>query len=370
MTPEFLRRVTLDVAGRIPTLDEAERFLADRAPDKRARLVDGLLAGPDYAEHWADIYLDLFVGRQFRKPRLEMQLEPRAYFVTAFRENRRFDQIARDLLTFSGEIRPNGPGVFLASHLKGGGPEMAASVTTRLFLGVQIQCAQCHDHPYDARYKQEDFYGLVAYFARTKQREEKTIGVPATDPAPTQSQENAMGDPGMAGPSMALPALAPNKTYWIIDKPNGQAKFRKAGASDDTVVRPKFLGRRVEPLPGEAPRQTLARAIVDSDLFAKTLVDRTWAQLFGRGIVEPWDDLGGEGDPLHPPLLNRLAQDFRASGCDIKHLLRVVLLSKTYGRTSRAQVAAVASTGAASHGRRAAITGASAVRTIARRCVV
>jgi hypothetical protein len=354
---EFLRRVTLDVAGRVPTLDEAEHFLADRAPDKRRTLVAALLAGPDYAEHWADVLLDLFVGRQFRKPRLEKKLDPRAYFVTAFRENRGFDQIAREMLTFTGEILPNGPGVFLASHLKGGGPEMAASVTARLFMGVQIQCAQCHDHPYDARYKQEDFYALVAYFVRTKHREEKrpvevTAGavVGAAVDGAGGSKPAPEGEPaGMAG-SDGVPAAAPsrtpdagmpdnkpdNKIYSIIDRPNGQAKFKKSGADHETVVRPKFFGREVPPLPGETPRETLARAVVESDLFAKTMVDRTWAQLFGRGIVDPWDDLGGEKDPRHPQLLTALADDFRSSGFDVKHLLQTVLLSRAYGLTSRA----------------------------------
>jgi len=100
-------------------------------------------------------------------------------------------------------------------------------------------------------------------------------------------------------------------------------------------VQPRFLGRTVAPLAGEWRRDTLARAIVGSDLFAKTFVDRTWAQLFGRGIVEPWDDLGGENDPKHPPLLTRLADDFRASSYDIKHLLRLLVLSQSYGLTSR-----------------------------------
>ena len=161
-----------NLVGRIPTLAEAEAFLAAPGPGKRAALVDRLLASADYAEHWADVFLDLFVGRQFRKPRLEKGLDPRAYFVAAFRDNLPYDRLATEMLTFTGELRPNGPGVFLASHLKGTGPEALASATARLFLGVQIQCAQCHDHPYDARYKQEDFYGLVAYFARTRFKQE------------------------------------------------------------------------------------------------------------------------------------------------------------------------------------------------------
>jgi hypothetical protein len=363
---EFLRRVTLDVAGRIPTLNEAERFLADRSANKRERLVDDLLASPDYSQHWADVYLDLFIGRQFRKPKLEKKLDPRGYFLNAFRENRPLDRIAYEMLTFSGEILPNSPGVFLASHLKGGGPEMVASVTARLFMGIQIQCAQCHDHPYDERYKQEDFYGLVAYFVRTKEktngraREQprQTAGETATPETqaktqvsaqePPQTQAGGAGvlrddpveaeppAPAMAPASRALDTDVPdNKIYLVIDKPGGQAKFKRPGATEDTVVRPRFLGRAVPPAPGEVLRQTLARAVTQSDLFGKTIVDRTWSQLFGHGIVDPWDDLGGEADPRHPALLNRLADDLRASRFDFKHLLRTLLLSRAYGLTSR-----------------------------------
>jgi hypothetical protein len=360
---EYARRVTLDVIGRIPTPDEAERFFSDQAPDKRARLVDRLLASPEYAEHWADVALDLFVGQEFRKPGLEKRLEPRAFFASAFRENKPYDRMVREMLTFSGEIVPNGPGVFVASHVKGGGPEMMASAAARLFLGVQIQCAQCHDHPYDDRYKQEDFYGLVAYFARTKTKQEKPAApalVPAAATAaaakPPAAGANQLaaapavaGDATMAGGDKASADKSGgdnnNKVFTVFDKPNGQAKFKKSGANADTVVQPKFFGRQIPPLPGEGRRDTLARAVVASDLFAKTFVDRTWAQLFGRGIVEPWDDLGGEHDPGHPPLLQRLAEDFRASGYDIKHLLRLLVSSKAYGLTSR--IAATPATEAA-----------------------
>jgi len=338
---EFLRRVSIDLIGRIPTLEEAERFLADKSPDRRVRLVDQLLASAEYAEHWADVSLDLFVGHEFRKPGLEKRLDPRAFYLAAFRENRPYDRMAREMLTFSGEILPSGPGVFVASHVKGGGAETMASATARLFLGVQIQCAQCHDHPYDDRYKQEDFYGFAAFFARTKTKQEKIAAAPApaaltaTVAPPMMAASGSAEMGGDAGGMGGAVDRADNKIYTVFDKPNGQMKFKKNGADKETVVQPRFLGRNVAPLAGEGRRDTLARAILESDLFAKTFVDRTWEQLFGRGIVEPWDDLGGENDPKHPALLTRLADDFRASGYDIKHLLRLLVLSQSYGLTSR-----------------------------------
>jgi hypothetical protein len=267
--------------------------------------------------------------------------------------------MAREMLTFSGEILPSGPGVFVASHVKGGGAETMASATARLFLGVQIQCAQCHDHPYDDRYKQEDFYGFAAFFARTKTKQEKIAALAAPGDAATLTATAAPAATAMAaadgmggetgGAEMAAlerAASKDNKIYTVFDKPNGQMKFKKTGADKETVVQPRFFGRTVAPLPGEGRRDTLARAIVASDLFAKTFVDRTWAQLFGRGIVEPWDDLGGENDPKHPPLLTRLADDFRASGYDIKHLLRLLVQSRAYGLTSSIPSSAASSASA------------------------
>ena len=293
---EWLRRVTLDLVGRVPTLAEVESFAADASAGKRAQTVDRLLASADYAEWWADVALDLYVARPFRKPGIEKQLEPRGYFVAAFRDNVRYDRMVTQMLTFSGELGPGSPGVFLASHLRGGGPESLASASARVFLGVQLSCAQCHDHPTDRRYKQDDFYGLVAYFSKTRFKQDGR--------------------------------------YVILAKPRGVAAFKRPGASDDVVVEPRFLGRTVAPIGAESLRDTAARAIVSSDLFAKTAVARTWAQLHGHGIVEPWDDLGGEGDGKHPPLLRRLADDFRAGGFDFKRLLRLLALSRAYGLSS------------------------------------
>ena len=321
---EYLRRVTLDLLRRIPTLAEIDAHQSLGRGTGRAELVDTLLASAEHAEAWADLYLELFVGGEFRKPGVTKRLDPRGYFVEAIRANRRFDQVATELLTFTGPIEPSGPGVFLASHLKGGGAEEAAAATARLFLGLQLQCAQCHDHPYDARYRQEDFYGLAAYFARTKSRARRATGPDGEDMA-TASED-------MAAPP---DRDRPGRVYAIVDKTRGQTTFRRPDSLEDVVAVPRFLGRELQPAAGETPRQTLARAVVQSELFAKVVVDRTWAQLFGTGLVEPWDDLGGENDARHPELLNRLAVDFRNRGFDVRRLLRTLVLSRAYGLTSR-----------------------------------
>jgi hypothetical protein len=328
---EFLRRLTLDLAGRIPTLPEARAFLGDRSPDKRARAVDRLLASDEFAEHWGGgIYADLLFGDEDKAAKLERRYDPAAWLVQAFAENRPYDQLATQLITASGDLRDNGAVAFIGSRARGGGgPEAVAGATARIFLGLQIQCAQCHDHPYDPRWHQEDFYGLVAFFARTKAKNEKSG---------KEKSGNAEAAPAMAmapDAEMAAPGKAkPDKTLVLLEAPRGEAKMRRPHTETDVTVRPRFLGRELTARPGDTRRRTVARAIVASDLFPKAMVSRTWAQLLGHGVMDPWDDLGAEDDPRHPPLLRALAEQFVASRYDIKALIRTIVLSSAYGRSA------------------------------------
>ncbi len=309
---EFLRRASLDLIGRVPTLPEARAFLTDGAPDRRLRLVDRLLASPEFAEHFADVYSDL-LWRVDGSKRIERQ-DPRGWLVTAFNENRPYDRLVWELLTAAGDVRENGAVAFIAARARGGGgPEALAGASARLFLGLQIQCAQCHDHPYDTRWKQQDFYGLVGYFARTKVK-----------------RDTSMLNPLEVGGMMPAAGVS----FVVFDQRRGEAKMRAPHSETDVPVQPRFLGRTPEPQGDEGRRETLARAVIQSDLFAKAMVARTWAQLFGQGMVDPWDDLGAENDARHPPLLVRLAADFRSSGYDIKALLRKIVLSPAYARSS------------------------------------
>ncbi len=162
---EFLRRVTLDLAGRIPTAGEALAFLRDRSPRRRERLVDRLLASSDHADYWADVYLDLLVGRDLR---LRPRLSARCARVSARRAGRQHALRSRwstQILTASGPLDGNGAAGFLvAQERKGGSIEAVAGETARIFLGLQVQCARCHDHPYDQRYKKQSFADFTAFF--------------------------------------------------------------------------------------------------------------------------------------------------------------------------------------------------------------
>ncbi|HXU79915.1 MAG TPA: DUF1553 domain-containing protein, partial [Polyangia bacterium] len=203
----------------------------------------------------------------------------------------------------------------------------------RIFLGLQIQCAQCHDHPYDKRWKQEDFYGLVAYFARTKPKNEKITG--------DLGEMSMAMDAEMEAATPKKKKAKAMKTFVLVDVKRGEARMHRPHSEEDELVSPRFLGHDVAPRGEETRRQALARAILGSDLFAKSMVSRTWAQLFGAGLVEPWDDLGGENDARHPGLLVALARDFVASGYDIKRLLRTIVLSTAYARSSAGTEAGV-----------------------------
>ncbi len=300
--PEFLRRVMLDLVGRVPTRQEASAYFASADSKKKEILVDKLLASPDYAEHMADVYMTLLVGRSFKlKP--ENRDLVRGWLVESFQKNGPYDKLTTEILADSGQVGEHGEIGFIVSHAaRGGSPEAVAGATARVFLGLQIQCAQCHDHPYDKRWKQEDFYGLVAFFARTRGRLRKEGDV---------------------------------KTLEVFDVPFGQARMKKHGTTDEVVVKPRFLGHDVPHPDADGRRNVLARDIVGSDLFAKAAVNRAWEQFFGRGILDPVDDLGGENDPSHPPLLVYLAQDFMNSGYDLRHLYKVIALSDAYAESSR-----------------------------------
>jgi hypothetical protein len=297
---EFLRRVTFDLAGRPPSLGETRVFLADTNPDKRTRLVDRLLASVEFGEQWADRYANLLWHEQVK--RADRRSDPRAWLVQAFNDNAGYDKISGVILAGRGDVREHGGLTFITDRLQAAGPEGLTASVARVFLGLQIQCAQCHDHPYDARWKQEDFWGLVAYFAGTRVRQDETM------------VGNTMG-----------------RTLIIRDEP-GVAVMPVRGYTEGVIVKPRFLGYQPTERPNENLRHVFFRAVMKSDLFPKAMVTRTWSQLLGHGLVDPWDDLGGENDAQHPPLLNKLAADFRGAGFNIKRLVRQIVLSAAYAR--------------------------------------
>ncbi len=301
---EFMRRVTLDLVGRVPTEAEAEEFLKRTSGrGKRLHLVHNLIESPEFAEHWADVYADLMIGLEPGGQSRRLHASFRGWWAEQLQNRVPYNRMVQELLTVEGEypVADAGPATFLFRHGKKNRIEGVTTEATRLLLGVQIGCAQCHDHPYDDRYKQSDFYAMGAFFAQSRARNKK-------------SPEGRM--------------------VRVFDRPRGEARIPNADGTPGPVVAPKFLGRAVANDPQKTRREQLAGEMLNSELLAKTLVNRTWAQFFGRGLVEPWDDLGGEGDASHPPILNYLAQQFQQRGYDFQWLVEEIVLSKAYQRTS------------------------------------
>jgi hypothetical protein len=301
---EFLRRVTVDLWGRIPRPDEVRAFAGDEGDDRRARLVDTLLADPQWSAHWADITADVLLAAGDRAGQARLHDALQVWLADGLAKGRGWDEVTTDLLTATGDPT-EGPGAFLAVHGSKGRVEALTGQTARVFLGLSLQCAQCHDHPNDDRYTQRDFYGLAAAFARTRARRARSVDGPRIE---------------------------------IVDRPRGQMRMPRAedgpGERTGLIVEPRVYGLDLTARADETRRQALARAIVASPLLDVALVDRVWAKLMSHGFAESLDDLGAAGDPRQPAVLVTLAEEFRAHDRDVRWLLRTIVLSSAYQRAS------------------------------------
>ncbi|GBD37027.1 hypothetical protein HRbin36_02157 [bacterium HR36] len=295
----FLRRVYLDLLGRLPTPDEARAFLDSREASKREKLVDQLLSDPQFAEFWARKWLDVLLANQKRLPK-EALVGLHRWWQEQLHRGTPFDQVVRELLTANGHILQNPPASFFTIHQSA---EEAAETTAQVFLGVRIGCARCHNHPFE-RWTQEDYYGLAACFARVERRNDPSFK-PARRGPPVQvissRKDGEILHPITRQPVSPRPLLG--KTPWRAD--------------DD---------RRV----------TLARWLTASEnpFFARATVNRIWFHLFGRGIVDPPDDFRDTNPPSHEALLDWLARDFVEHRFDLRHTIRTICTSATYQLSS------------------------------------
>ncbi len=336
---EFLRRVSLDLVGSIPSLEDAKAFLESGASDKREKLVDSLLASEKYAEHWATTWAGSLVGHEDDNQVASARLVMNRALRPLLEKNLPYDEFVRQVIAAKG-VMPDPRG--LARGMMGGKkkdeaaepdpeenlltafyvrlqrqaqrelPQAVAGKLTRVFLGTQIQCAQCHDHPFDA-WTQEDFYGMAAFFSQLSVRRKN------------------MGD-------------EKDYTFTVDDRP---VRGRFGGGlvipdSKKGPIKPSFLWSKAGPEPKEEPRAAYARLLTSPETaqFAKAAVNRYWGHLFGRGLVNPIDGFDSRNAPSHPELLAELARDFVAHGHDVKWLLKELALSDTYQLSSRARAKA------------------------------
>jgi hypothetical protein len=296
---EFLRRVYLDITGRIPPADKVLAFLEDRDRAKRAKLIDELLASPDYGKHQSDIWQALLLPRNSDNRAVRFDAMTK-WLEDGFNANKPWDRLVREILTASGEAAENPP---VAYFLANRGPDKLTDSATRLFLGVQLQCAQCHNHPF-TEWKRDEYWGMAAFFGKVRLE----------------------GNPRMAAKGGAVS---------IHEKGKGRPLPRPDSAR---TLPPKFLqGEQPSIGAGEACRPVLAEwmTAARNPYFSKAMVNRTWAQLFGRGLVSPVDDMHDGNPASHPQLLADLADQFAAGGFDLKGLIRALCNTRAYQRTSK-----------------------------------
>lgn len=315
---EFLRRVTLDLTGKIPTYERAVAFFESSAPDRRAKLVDELLASPEFSAHFASMWAQWILGT-------ELGPQPREAFkgwlASQLHAGAGWDRVVRAMLVAEGDPKTQPETAFVLAQTDDGklAPNVMAAATTRYFLGVQLQCAECHNHPYTS-WKQAEFWGMAAFFSRVR------VATPKK------------GDTAQpVGLTEALPPADPKAKKPAADV--GTIVIpTSAGKAAGKPIRAKFLEADEPSLePDGAARPRLADWVTSpqNPFFARATANRVWFALFGRGLVNPVDDMHAANDPSHPELLADLAEDLKASGFSVKHLVRAICNSQTYQRTSR-----------------------------------
>lgn len=302
---EWVRRCFLTLTGRIPSVTEASTFTASTSPRKRTELVDVLLADPRYAENLSVTWTNLLIGRTNAR-----QVDQEALFgflQRQFLKNRPWMETVGDLIAAQGRSDQNGATNFLLAHLNDQATP-ATAVTARLFLGQQVQCTQCHDHPFAKDRSQDEFWSLNAFF---KQAERRPLTVTTSD---GRSQNVwTLSDAGSTG-----------MTFY--DTLRGQQK----------AVLPEFDGHAMRADDPRSRRAELVRLLAaDShQLVAQAMVNRTWAQVFGYGFTSPIDDLGPHNPVSHPELLEFLTKSFSESDYDVRRLMRWLALSQPFQLSS------------------------------------
>jgi hypothetical protein len=365
---EFVRRAFLDILGRIPTAEEIRQYVNDGSPDKRSALIHRLLFTPawkinvangkplvfeygqEFAEHWADIWAVSLMTRSGTN--MEYHDKIRSWLVKHFNSNAvSHEKMVRELLTATGSWEQNPAVNFVMSHLgeknvtekqkKNAKEDMnkyvqdgqfdAVPITsrvTRLFLGVQTQCTQCHDHPFNPEWGQENFWGVNAFFRQVFRDQDPT-------PVNALRKKKDKANPVANVSIRDEPSLNPS-TRIFYERRSGVLMSIKPSFLPDLADLEKDKGERTKKLMAEdsklSRRQALADFVIGHDNFAKAFVNRTWAHFFGRGLNEQAaaDDFGGHNKVVHPEMLDLLAKEFIKYNYDVKSLIEWICNSEAY----------------------------------------
>ncbi|MFK5923385.1 MAG: DUF1549 and DUF1553 domain-containing protein [Verrucomicrobiota bacterium] len=287
----FLRRVTVDIAGRLPTLDEAKAFISSKAPKKRASKINDLLDSPDYADHFAGKWAAILRNKRSTPGHTRGTYLFHSWIRDSLMQNKPYDQFISQIITASGEIGQNPP---VAWYRAVKDQKSQMQDVAQMLLGIRIQCAQCHHHPYE-KWSQDDYYSFSAFFSTLARKKGEQPG------------EEIIYD---------------RRANAASTNPNTKQSLKPTPLDGETL----------ELSPGEDPRIELSRWLTDkkNPFFSKMLVNRYWKHFFSRGLVEPEDDIRVTNPATHPKLLEQLTQSFTDSDYDMKQLIRTICNSHTY----------------------------------------
>ncbi|HEY7309104.1 MAG TPA: DUF1549 domain-containing protein [Gemmataceae bacterium] len=314
----LIRRLALDLAGRIPTVDETTAFVASTSPNKRVELVERLMSSPAFARHQATEFDTMLMNGT--------RGSVRPYLLTALTEKRSWDRIYRDLmLPDESDPKLKSSTEFLRQRVRDL-DKLTAEVSS-IFFGVNVSCARCHDHPLVRDWKQDHFFGMKSFFSRTyeaggKLAERETGLVKFKTTKGVERQARLMFLTGKV-----------IETDTLKDAPGGTPKGRKGRKDGDKNAPPP-------PAPKFSARTELVKLSLEPgqrDFFARSIVNRVWHRLFGYGLVMPLDQMHSENPPSHPELLDWLARDTVEHNYDLRRLIRGLVLSRAYARDSRWQ---------------------------------
>ena len=296
----FLRRITLDITGTLPKPDQVRSFLADPAPNKRDALIDRLLETPEYAYLFANKWSEVLrVKRRGQPGRAFGTFAFHDWIRAAIAQDMPYDRFAREILTATGGEAECPPTVW---YKEVASPEQFVDDVAQVFLGVRMACAQCHHHPFE-KWGQDDYWGMAAFYGRVGRKNYQQVGG-------FQNQQNLLTS--------------------IFNKANGAVNNKRTNKPAPLV--PLDSGKPVTAGPQDDPRQLLAdwMASKDNPYFARAVANRYWAHFFGRGLVDPIDDMRVTNPPTNPALLDALAKELIDHDFSLKHLIKTIVKSRTY----------------------------------------
>ena len=314
---EWIRRVYLDIVGHVPPVEDVDKFLSDKDKAKRSKVIDKLLDDPAYVRHWTTVWTNLTIGQQtpMRVSRKGMQ----KFFREAFTKNRPWNEIVIDIVSAEGHFEENGAVNYLLAQMQMPDDGVQATAkTTRLFMGMQVQCTQCHNHPFND-WQQRQFWEFNTFFRQLRKEEHQKYDMK------TGRNEFSYAE---------LKRREGVEQFVLYEKRNGTQEAAES----------KYFGQPVDVMKKDDTgydinrRAELAKMMTEGEkpMVAMAMVNRMWSQFFGYGFTKPVDDIGPHNPSSHPELMDRLTVEFVKSRYDVKQLIRWICNSEAYNLTSQA----------------------------------